>query len=240
MSFKATDYLITPRDVWVLFKALFGLSFFGWVKLVLLIGAFFLARHYGADVVDAFFCAYLVGVFAYDMDARISISGALGLLVLIMVIMVVGPYTEFVNETTWPEPIAVWVYYLLAIGVMKQIKDTYISRDCEDGSGEEEGNDEKKTQEPTNREDGFTLRLAPRDSGDSSDAAPVIPEHHDLPVGPRVVVVPHPKYHIMKRGKTISVTQKYPAHGSSQRALSAAAPVRRRSGVVEHHHKKDK
>jgi hypothetical protein len=125
MAFKATDYLITPHDVWLLVLALFRMSLRDTFKLLLVLCVGFVAEHYGVGFVDILFIIFLVGVFIYDISARVPISLALGLLILIVLVMLVGPHTEFVNETTWPEPIAVWVYYSLAIGVLKQMKDAH-------------------------------------------------------------------------------------------------------------------
>ncbi len=134
MSFKASDYLITPKDFFLLFRSLFRLSLFLWAKIIVLVGAFFLATHFGAGTVDALFILFFVAVFIFNIEARVPISLALFFLVAIVLIMLLGPYTEYVNETTWPEAIAVWVYYLLAIGVLKQTKDLFASR----GESEEE------------------------------------------------------------------------------------------------------
>ncbi len=123
MAFKVTDYILTPMDLYHGIRALLKLSLMGWVRLILVVGAYFVARHYGASIIDAGFITFLVVTFTYDIEARIPLSLALGALILIVLILTLGPHTEFINETTWPEPIAVWVYYFLAIGVLKQMKD---------------------------------------------------------------------------------------------------------------------
>ncbi len=122
MAFNATDYIITPRDIFLFLKS-FLRSGRDRVKLALLVAVFLAALLFGAGVVNALFLAYFFSVFAYDIAARISLSLALLLLVLIVFVMLIGPYTEFINDTTWPEPMSVWVYYFLAIGVLTQLKE---------------------------------------------------------------------------------------------------------------------
>lgn len=136
MASKATDFLITPRDLWKLLQLLFHMSILGWVKLLALIGAYFAARYFGVGFVDTIFAVFAVAVFAYNLDARIPIVSALIGLGFIVLILIIGPHTQALNETTWPEPIAVWVYYFLAIGVAKQMKDMFVARRGA-GDGEE-------------------------------------------------------------------------------------------------------
>ncbi len=141
MAFKASDYLITPVDLYHGIVALFRLSPMGWVKLILVLGTFFVARHYGVGFIDAGFLTFLIATFAYNIEALVPLSFALASLLLIVLIMILGPHTEYVNETTWPEPIAVWVYYFLAIGVLKQMKDVLMDRREGDQKGKADTGD---------------------------------------------------------------------------------------------------
>ena len=123
MAFKATDFLITPSDIPRAIRGLFHMSWGGWIRLGLFIAAFFAIRHFGMDIDDAFFALFFAAIFLWDIDGRVPVSGAIGFLVLIVLIKVIGPYTQEVNETTWPEVIAVWVFYLLSTGVLKYVWD---------------------------------------------------------------------------------------------------------------------
>jgi hypothetical protein len=129
MAFKATDFLITPSDIPRAVRWLFGMSWGGWLRLALFVGAVFAIRHFGMDVDDALFALFFVAVFLWDIDGRIPVSGALIFIVLIILIKLLGPYTQILNETTWPEAIAVWVFYLLSIGVLKFVWDHMRGKD---------------------------------------------------------------------------------------------------------------
>lgn len=174
MAFKATDYLILPSDVFHLIRALLRMPLIGWMKLLLLIGGYFFAVHFGADTIDALFVVFLIAMFAYNIDAKISISLALILLVSIVLTMLLGPYVEFINETTWPEAIAVWVYYFLAIGVFKQMKDMFMERGGEEVDDEETSEMARHAVYTSNEDQSFLEHVALADARASDLARSVI------------------------------------------------------------------
>ena len=123
MAFRAMDYFITPRDLSKLLRSLMHISGRNLLKIFSL-GIFcFVLKYFGISVENGLFVVGLLIVFLWNIDARLPIGSALAMLIAIILVLLVGPHTEFINETTWPEAMAVWVYFFLVIGVAKQIFD---------------------------------------------------------------------------------------------------------------------
>ncbi len=70
---------------------------------------------------DILFLSFFISMFWFDLDSRISIGGALLFLILIMIILLFGQIFAFSKSESLAELFAIWVYYFLAIGVIKQI-----------------------------------------------------------------------------------------------------------------------
>jgi hypothetical protein len=201
MSFKATDYVITPADLFRAIRALFRLSWRDWVR-ILVVGAILalLWKMYGVDLSDLAFIGLFLSVFAWNLDARIPIGGALAGLVLIMAIMLVGPHTEYVNETTWPEVVAVWVYYFLVIGVLKQVKDVFM-----EGRGEAGVQDTLVVDEIQKGAVAIAPTSQVAESTRDSESSPVVPPRRPglAPIGDHLSRSPNGKYVIMKKGRQL-------------------------------------
>ena len=140
------DYVITPRDLLRLLRSLMHISRQSVLKIFAL-GIFcYLLKYFGMGFENGLFAVGLIVVFLWNIDAKLPIGGALATLIAIILVLLIGPHTEFINETTWPEAMAVWVYFLLAIGVAKQIFDHARTKGVE---GVEENRLQSTTSQPT-------------------------------------------------------------------------------------------
>lgn len=141
MPFRATDFLITPSDGIAVLRYFRDLSLSGWVRMFVLTLSTFIAYHFGVSLTNTVFLFILLWVFLFNVDARAPIKAALVCLVLIIVLLLLGKYVESIDADAWSESIAVWVYYFLAIGVLKQVKDHVLT----DADGEEKEEDTVRT-----------------------------------------------------------------------------------------------
>ncbi len=93
----------------------------------------------GAGVEGTAFLAFLAAVFAWDLDGRVSIGAGLACLVLIVVLQALiqsGVLLLFEEST---ETVAVWAYYFLCIGVLKQLVDLVREGRRKSGTGGAKG-----------------------------------------------------------------------------------------------------
>jgi hypothetical protein len=125
---RLSDYTFTPRDFGQLFVGLFRrlrhADLLDWIGIVLL-GAFTVGLHtytaLGYD--DIFFWVFAAWIFYFDLDARVSIGCALAGLITIPLLLFLGDLGYAFGETG-SEEVAVWVYFFLVIGVVKQVWDS--------------------------------------------------------------------------------------------------------------------
>lgn len=117
-------YLFLPTDLLVL---AWRFAKFAWksrmrvaiVATVATVGHFL----FGAGVEGMLFLAFFTTVFAWNLDGRVSIGAGLACLVLIMLLqaLIQSGVLLLFDEST--ETVAVWAYYFLVIGVLKQMVD---------------------------------------------------------------------------------------------------------------------
>jgi hypothetical protein len=124
---RLSDYLITPKDVWKAFRKLFSVlkkmtvrDVIGVILTIVLMGVLFRNLAYFSEGV--FFWPFFFVMLYWDLDSRISIGAALAGLVAIMIASIFANANVAFMQS-WPETIAVWVYFFLVIGVVKQIWD---------------------------------------------------------------------------------------------------------------------
>lgn len=73
--------------------------------------------------VEIFFWMFFLSVFIWNLDSRIAIGGALAGLLVIMLLSIIELFNTPDTFAFWREEIAVWTYYFLVIGVLKQLWD---------------------------------------------------------------------------------------------------------------------
>jgi len=86
--------------------------------IILVLGLFIFTK---LTSIDIFFWAFFISMFYWHIDSRVSIGGALVGLVAVMILTILGNWKLFTNAQNWSETVAVWVYFFLVIGVVKQI-----------------------------------------------------------------------------------------------------------------------
>ncbi len=124
LQFIIGNYIITPAnsipDRFLLkvistpLKHIFGILFILFVIILLSITTNFTS-------VGIFFSAFIFSFFYWNIDGRFSIGLALLSLIGIVVLKILIIYTDLVPSEKWPETVAVWAYFFLAIGILKQI-----------------------------------------------------------------------------------------------------------------------
>ncbi len=121
--FKLKDYIFVPKDIVIL-----GRKFWFWSHytdflgiLALLIYYVVLGRIFSLALEPLFFSGFILAIVYWDMDSRVAISLALLCLVIIPVLQILYNNNILFSGEIWSERIAVWAYYFLVIGVVKQI-----------------------------------------------------------------------------------------------------------------------
>ncbi len=71
--------------------------------------------------IDIFFWVFSFSLFWWNIDGRVSIAFALAFLITIPILLALHQYADMSGTEAWAEVVAVWVYFFLAIGVMKQV-----------------------------------------------------------------------------------------------------------------------
>lgn len=122
------DYLITPSDVlrWArnFLIAVFSLGRTDWLKVLLIVIGYYLSLRFGdATLETRIFLVLALATWFFRWDARVPIGGALFGLILIPLTMILGKYSIYIDGEGLSERIAVWVYYLLVIGVVRQMME---------------------------------------------------------------------------------------------------------------------
>ncbi len=122
-----SEYAFTPRDIghvvgWF-FRRIRTARFWDWVGIALLLALGIALRTYtelGLD--DIFFWVFTAWIFYFNLDARISIGCALAGLFTIPLLLFLAE-KGFAFGEMGAEEVAVWVYFFLVIGVVKQVID---------------------------------------------------------------------------------------------------------------------
>lgn len=125
-GFRASDFLLTPKDAWVGLRRLATAISHASLRdvngvLLLMLTAFSLYWFSTISVEGIVFWIFIVVLFYWKLDSRIAIGAALGLLVLIPFMLWLHSIDILIYGEIWAERVAVWVYYFLVIGVVKQI-----------------------------------------------------------------------------------------------------------------------
>jgi hypothetical protein len=129
-KFRASDYLLTPRDVYSWLAQV--VARISWrdaagVFIILYVGL------YGRFVFNVswqgtFFLCFIAALVYWRLDSRVAISLALAGLVCIPLLLILFNQTILLTGQYWAERVAVWVYYFLVIGVLKQIAEYMASQ----------------------------------------------------------------------------------------------------------------
>lgn len=88
------------------------------IVIGLVLGLFILTSLTSADI---FFWVFFFSLFWWNIDGRVSIAFALAFLITIPILLALHQYASMAGSEAWAEVVAVWVYFFLAIGVMKQM-----------------------------------------------------------------------------------------------------------------------
>jgi hypothetical protein len=72
-----------------------------------------------------FFWVFLFSMYAWNINSRVSIAGALLFLNIIPILLILKKLSIVNNIDGLTEQITVWVFYFLTIGVTKQIWEMY-------------------------------------------------------------------------------------------------------------------
>jgi hypothetical protein len=123
--FKFKDYILTPLD---LYRGIFYLfkkaSRKDWFILAGLVIVFLFARNYLQWQFDSsLFFVFLLAIFIWNLDSRISIALALICLIIVPFLLALDEKLIVSELKDWAEQFAVWAYYFLVIGVFKQVFD---------------------------------------------------------------------------------------------------------------------
>jgi hypothetical protein len=123
--FKIKDYIITPID---LYRGMLYLIKIAkkkdWIIFIILSSAFLFTKNYlGWESDSSLFFIFLMAIFLWDLDSRISIALALACLIIVPFLLAIDEKLIISELKDWAEQFAVWAYYFLVIGVLKQIWD---------------------------------------------------------------------------------------------------------------------
>lgn len=128
-----SEYLFGPQDFWLLIRWAYrrarGFSRMTWLKL----GAIFLVElillfgtEFGPQ--GLFFWGFVLATFLFDWDDRVPITFALAGLILIPFLLILKQYTALILADLWAEEVAVWVFFFLVIGVVRQAYEIWRER----------------------------------------------------------------------------------------------------------------
>lgn len=121
--FKIKDYILVPKDFGFFLKKLWQkadytdfLGIFLLVIYALVFGWFF-----SVSIEPLFFFGFIIAVIYWRMDSRVSIALALVCLVLTPLCLFLFEKNFLFQGEIWAEKLAVWAYFFLVIGVVKQM-----------------------------------------------------------------------------------------------------------------------
>ena len=123
---KLNDWIFTIADVRKFFRRLFEFvknaskkDWLGFLLFAVLAGAMHFGLHFSLEGI--FFWLFFFVLVFWNLDPRISIGLALAGLVVIPILLALSSRGIFFASQAAAEQVAVWVYFFLVIGVVKQI-----------------------------------------------------------------------------------------------------------------------
>ena len=120
---KISSYLLTPRDLFTLLKRFYHWShytdFLGLLILLTLASALSYLLLLPPEPI--FFLCFIAATIYWHLDSRVSISLALLCLIAIPILLTLYNKNVLLLGDAWAETVAVWAYYFLVIGVVRQI-----------------------------------------------------------------------------------------------------------------------
>lgn len=121
--FKLKNYLITPKDIYLGVKAIAKkASFDDLIKgLVLLIFYVLFKLYMSMSLEGIFFLLFILALFIWKLDSRVSISFGLVALICCPILLILSNQQIMLTGEYWAEKFAVYAYYFLVIGVIKQV-----------------------------------------------------------------------------------------------------------------------
>lgn len=121
--FKIKNYILTPKDLYIIVK--------GWTKkmiiwdysgiILILALSFILVYLWALPLEPIIFWLFILAIVYWNLDSRISIGLALACLITIPFLLILFNKNILLAGEDWAEQVAVWAYYFLVIGVVKQI-----------------------------------------------------------------------------------------------------------------------
>ncbi|MCK5416648.1 hypothetical protein KAI92_04440 [Candidatus Parcubacteria bacterium] len=121
--FKLKNYIFVPKDVFSLSKkAWFWSHYTDWLGvLILFLYAVVFGLLFDVSGEPLFFIGFIIAIIYWRMDSRVSIALALVCLVCIPILLTLFNKDILFKGEIWAEQVAVWAYYFLVIGVVRQI-----------------------------------------------------------------------------------------------------------------------
>jgi len=117
------DYILVPKDVGVLAIRFWRrLNYTDWLGVVgIVLYVLVVGWMYGMPGEPLFFIGFILAMIYWQIDSRVSIALALVCLVCIPMLLVLFNKNMLFSGEIWAEQVAVWAYYFLVIGVVRQI-----------------------------------------------------------------------------------------------------------------------
>ncbi len=113
---KITDYFLTPKDIREFRKMITRRDLIGYALVLAILVLFSKLLNFEGGV----FLTFIFLLFYWRIDSRFSIKCAIVCLVAVPIFLIISKHSFTVNEN-WAERVAVWAFYFLSIGVIKQI-----------------------------------------------------------------------------------------------------------------------
>lgn len=153
--FKLTDYIFTPADVLYAVKkiSLWDICAFTLLGVVAVL-LFTFTEISGEGI---FFWLFFISLFCWRIDSRVSIGFALVCLVCIPILLVLFNNDILFLGDVWAEKVAVWAYFFLVIGVVKQIWE-FKTEKKEDGDEDESESEDKDREKDKIKKQDFATR----------------------------------------------------------------------------------
>jgi len=120
---KIANHILTPRDIYQLLKyswARAGLRDLNGLLLLVILSLIF-RLYLNLSLENSLFLLFICTLFYWRIDARLSIGLALVGLISIPVLLILFNQNIYLLGEYRAEQAAIWVYYFLSIGVVKQI-----------------------------------------------------------------------------------------------------------------------
>lgn len=121
--FKLKDHILVPKDILILARSFWRWSHYtDWLGILALgLYIFVFGYLFTLPAEPLFFIGFILAIIYYEMDSRVSIALALVCLVTIPILLSLFNKNILYQGEIWAEQVAVWAYYFLVIGVVRQI-----------------------------------------------------------------------------------------------------------------------